>query len=184
MLAPVGLRTHRFFLLFLITNVIAATYYAVGCWKHLHWGRSRFVVPWRGSFWVDLVLAARVSIQFDFRVAGIFFVLAGVILFMAGFIVQQMRYTGKNVTQIEIDRIEEWSEANPGAVYIHQYNKGFVQNWKEELFPPKAEKHPPVPLCTPPSTQRKVPEVKHNQKEAAPKKRSTPAKKQKAKGRK
>jgi hypothetical protein len=183
MLAPVGLRTHRFFLLFLITNDLAAAYYAVGCWKHLRWELSGLAVPWSGRFWADVRLGAGVCIQFDPFVAGIFFVLAGVVLFMTGFIGQQLWYTAKNVTQIEIDRIEEWHEENPGAVYVHQYDRGFVQNLREDWFPPKAAKHAPVPLCKPPNEEERVKE-KQSQEEAAPTKRSAPPGKQKRKVRK
>jgi palmitoyltransferase len=162
-LAPIGLRTHRFFLLFLVLNDAAAAYYAVGCWRFLRWELSAYVIERSGGFWADLWIELIAMIRIQPFVAGIFLLLAGVVLFMTGFVFQQLYYTARNITQVEMDRIDGWrrkeeAEGRPNAVYVHRYDRGIWANLKEDCFPPRAARHPPVPLCEKPPEQ--VQEVK------------------------
>jgi hypothetical protein len=76
------------------------------------------------------------------------FLLLVVALTLWVFLAQQMYYVSKNVTQIELDKIddleEKWRKAKANKkVYVHAYNKGFVENWKAFLFPPVVKKHEP-----------------------------------------
>jgi hypothetical protein len=64
------------------------------------------------------------------------------------FILQQFWYISKNLTQIELEKIdtlrEKWKEEKVTQKYVHVYNRGFVQNWKEFLFPPVILAHEPL----------------------------------------
>jgi hypothetical protein len=50
-----------------------------------------------------------------------------------------------NQTQIELDKIQEArivrKRRGDNRPYVHAYDKGFLANWTELLFPPRAEKH-------------------------------------------
>jgi hypothetical protein len=60
-------------------------------------------------------------------------------LILVVFLLQQLYYISKNVTRAEIGKIDA-----AGAGYRHFYDKGFIGNWRECLFPPKVQKHEPV----------------------------------------
>jgi hypothetical protein len=116
---------------------------------------TQLVVRWHGIWWKDVVLRMQINIKLDPFVSGIFFVLSGIVVFMTGFLVQQGWTTAGNVTQIEMEKIAEWKEEQEAAgrkdaVYVHAYDKGFLRNWMEDVWPPTAKKHAPVPLCDPP----------------------------------
>lgn len=100
---------------------------------------------------------------------GAMIILVGIVIFMTGFVGQQAYYISRNVTQVELDKIDDWKEQNPGKKYVHKYNRGIVQNWKEFWCPPVAKKHPPAELWD-------VPEAQTVSKGAAPQKAQTAAK--------
>ena len=64
------------------------------------------------------------------------------------FIGQQMYYVTVNKTQVELDKIEAVMDAKEKlgdkTPYVHFYDHGIIENWKEFLFPPKIEKHKPM----------------------------------------
>jgi hypothetical protein len=96
-----------------------------------------------------------VGIKFDPFVMGAMIILVGIVIFMTAFVGQQVYYISQNLTQVELDKIDEWKELNPGKKYVHMYNKGILQNWKEFCCPPLAEKHPPAPLIEVPELPKK-----------------------------
>jgi hypothetical protein len=63
------------------------------------------------------------------------------------FLGQQIYFCSKNQTQIELDKIQEAkiAKARRGdkSRYVHAYDRGVLENWKELLWPKTAEKHTP-----------------------------------------
>lgn len=81
-------------------------------------------------------------------VLGIFVILVVIAAALLMFLFQQMYYVSINKTQIELDKIDKvkYKRKQEGVniPYEHFYDHGFVQNWKEFLFPEKVEEHDPV----------------------------------------
>lgn len=150
LLATVGERTQRFFLLFLFLNIIPSTYYAVGSYRLLRYVISTVKVRWGKSLLQNFTYGFIISLQMQPAVAGIFIILAGIAISMTFFLAQQIYYVSKNITQVELDKIdavkEERAARHITEKYVHFYDNGFVQNWKEVLFPPKVAKHAPVTM--------------------------------------
>jgi hypothetical protein len=149
MIATIGERSRRWFLLFLITNGLGAAYYASGCFKLLKWGIGKQPIRWPNRFWSDLRLWCLIALKLDYFVFMMMILLVGVTAALMFFVVQQMWLVAGNVTQLEMDKIAEWkkkqTEAGKSDVYVHAYDRGFLRNWLEMVFPPAIAKHPPVP---------------------------------------
>lgn len=53
----------------------------------------------------------------------------------------------RNVTQVEMEKIAEWEQGRESnKKFVHAYDRGFLQNWKECVFSPTAARHPPLEL--------------------------------------
>jgi hypothetical protein len=156
-MAPIGAKTHRIFLCFLLLNAMGMSYYFVNQTRYCVWifrllerrlqeyssqssrpsqYYSRPLVLW-------LVFAKKEAVIIGMTFLA--FVVASTLWF---FIIQQCWYISKNQTQIELDKIdalkEKWEEAKENRTYVHTYDRGFVQNWREFLFPPVIEEHEPL----------------------------------------
>jgi hypothetical protein len=139
-LASIGARTHRFFLLFLVTNLMAAASMAHNELRYLI---SRF-----------RAIAETAELRFVWRVVEFckwgadqeWVVFANVIglAIAAGvlltFFVPQCVNASRNLLLVEKDKITA-IERRTGKRYVNSYDRGFVRNWMEVLFPEKVEKH-------------------------------------------
>jgi hypothetical protein len=137
--APIGERTHRFFIAFLFFTVQASFYYSLGYFWVLRdlLGRiRRWPLPGTGIFnrIGNIVI---VCVEREPFVASCFFALSiiGITLFV--FLIMQIYDISHNTTQIESVKLQELKE-NTGFKYKkNPYDRGFIQNWKDCLFPPK-----------------------------------------------
>jgi hypothetical protein len=129
-------------LLFLVANVAVLLFYTRIGIAHLQWryGLFHFANPKTGAFaraeWI-----AEMLIAYEALVATNVIVLASLATILLVFLVQQCYYVSRNITQVERGRI---AMAKGQGKYRHFYDRGFVQNWKECLFPPVARRHAPV----------------------------------------
>ena len=57
------------------------------------------------------------------------------------FLIQQIYFISKNMTQIEVAKFNYLKKQ--GKKLINKYNKGFIENWKEFLFPKIIKEHEP-----------------------------------------
>lgn len=149
-MASIGERTHRFFLLFLLSDIIASSYYAWGSYLYLKY-IIRAVsnrVQWSDSAVDNIVFIFIIMFRAAPFVLGIFVMLVVIAAALMMFLVQQIYYISVNKTQIELDKIDKVKQqrklAGYNVPYNHFYNHGFIQNWKEFLFPGKVEEHEPV----------------------------------------
>ena len=151
LLATIGERTQRFFLMFLFLNIVPSVYYSVGSFRYLQWLLSTVRARWSTSRMENFMLMFIITIQNEPFVVGIAIVLTGIAVALTIFLAQQMYYVSKNITQIELDKIElvqeEREMRGDKTKYVHFYDNGFVQNWKDVLFPPKIAKHAPVTMA-------------------------------------
>jgi hypothetical protein len=85
------------------------------------------------------------GLKVDRIVAFAAFMMVGGAVMLVLFLFQQMHNIGRNLTQIELDKIDSWRRHNKGT-YVHIYDRGFWQNWVEFLLPPLAAKHEPIEL--------------------------------------
>lgn len=149
-MVSVGERTHRYFMLFLLTNIIASTYYSFGLFFYLKYfiGSALDHVYWSDSKFENFFYAFIVIFQTSPIVLGIFSVLVIITVSLLSFFVQQFYYISVNRTTIELGKIAkvklQHKLAKYDEPYKHFYDHGFIQNWKEFLFPEKVEEHEPV----------------------------------------
>lgn len=146
MLASIGERTQRFFPLFLLGNIIPSAYYAWGSYKILKAGIVALNIRWSTSIMKNVTYMAILSMRDNPLVLGELIMLTGIAVSMSFFLIQQIYYISRNITQVELDKIEMWKEYNSDKKYVHFYSNGFFENWKEVLFPPKIAKHAPVTM--------------------------------------
>ena len=145
---PVGERTHRFFYLFLITCLIASFYYAMNQYFYLCTFVNSSIHRWSKSKYGNFIITAQALIKKEQLILTSFSlaaVIAGVLFF---FIMQQTYLISNNILQIEQEKYDDLTEkrkktGNPTPV-MNFYDKGFIQNWKEFLFPPKVPLHEPM----------------------------------------
>lgn len=151
-LSPIGERTHKYFVLFLIANIVASSCFVFlqinkFAWK-IHYLSPRITWSPTGSKLQNAMIIGIILLKTDAVLLGTTFVLAVIIVTLIFFVVQQLHYIGRNETQIELEKIdyikELREEENDKTPYVHFYNHGFKQNFKEFLFPPKIEKHEPL----------------------------------------
>jgi hypothetical protein len=147
-LQPIGERSHRFFLLFLISTAFTASYYTCNEAKQfaVHLRSLSPRVNWQSGKTANALIVAHLLLRFEMPLIAFFLVLAIVAVTLIGFILQQAYYVSVNKTQIELDKIDEmvgkWKKEGVKKRYVHPYGHGFVQNWREFLFPPHVQRQP------------------------------------------
>jgi hypothetical protein len=148
-MAPIGERTHRVFLAFLALNGIASTYYFVNLVHYFAWLMERLSprIPWTASPVVNVALGGYVLLITG-PFGSVFTVLLGMIAIVLWFfLLQQCYFVSKNITQIELEKIdqvkEKWKKECVKKTYVHAYSKGFVQNWIDFFWPPVVKKQKP-----------------------------------------
>lgn len=150
LLVPIGERTHRFFLMFLLSNIIASSCLAYNSLSQMCWRISVLSprIRWTDSKLKNALIITFILSRTDIWVFGLFFVLTVIALTLSIFLIQQIYYVSKNITQIELDKYEdlqeELSKESPSKEVVNMYTKGFWGNWKAFLFPPKVEKRTPL----------------------------------------
>jgi hypothetical protein len=147
-MAPIGARSHRFFLAFLLTNIIASSYLASGELKLLKHTLTIHAIPWGSTFTDNMLMGLDCILWAEPNIAANFAVLVVIAAFLSAFLIQQIYYQSLNRTQIELDKIQDIEEGlgrraadQKGKKYRHAYDRGFVGNWKELLFPSTAASH-------------------------------------------
>ena len=144
-LAPIGERTHRFFLAFLISCTNVSAYYAYGCLKRIIF-RMLLIsskVKWTQSKANNIALGFLILVRAEPLTFSASILLIVIVIALLIFIGQQLYYVSKNITQIELDKYDtlkdKMKESGSDQKIINYYNKGIVENWKEFLFPSKVE---------------------------------------------
>jgi hypothetical protein len=67
-----------------------------------------------------------------------------VTLVLVGYLLY-LGYLGSvNVTTIERLKRAKWRKEHPREKLRNAYDRGFIENWKEVLFPEPVKSHPPV----------------------------------------
>jgi uncharacterized protein (DUF58 family) len=104
-------------------------------------------ISWRSRWQENLILGAYVLARFDLILMGFCLVLAMVAVTLLAFLLQQMWFVSVNKTQVELEKIDavkkRWQKEGVVRKYVHAYGHGFVQNWKEVLFPVDVRKDAP-----------------------------------------
>ena len=147
-LAPIGERTHRFFILFLICDIIASLIYSQTCLKYLlaviyyAMKRLNYHPSSLSSLFLFYMIITFRSCPF---VVAMFIFLVVIILVLLIFVGQQLYYVSVNITQVELDKIDrikqERLQKGDRTPFVNFYDKGFIQNWKHFLFPSRKAQH-------------------------------------------
>ena len=116
-LAPIGERTHRFFLWFLIFNMFAAGYLCETQMRQCVW-RIRYLSPkvkWGQKWSQNAFIVGIILLKTDPVISATAFVLGVIVITLAIFILQQMYFISTNKTQVELDKIDAVREAKRRA---------------------------------------------------------------------
>lgn len=146
-LASIGERTHRWFLLFLASCMTGCMYLLNGFVYMFINKFAPFInrIKWSPSSLRNLVITVILCLRLDKWSFGTMILLAVVIITLLFFIIQQMYYISQNKTQIELDKYEVEAERRKKegdkSPIINIYDKGIIGNWAEFLFPPKVKTH-------------------------------------------
>ena len=138
--APIGEKTHRLFLAFLFFTIQASFYYTYGYYRILELvlqRQRRWPYPHTTIFY-KIINVIIVSLNREPMVACCFFALGvtGLTLFI--FLCLQVSQVSRNVTQVEVGKLDDLKE--DGIILKKSpYDKGFIKNWMECLFPSKLE---------------------------------------------
>lgn len=150
LLVSIGERTHRFFICFLLSNIIASCTLAYNALAQMFW-RISVISPrvhWEQSKFKNALITLFILSRTDLWMLALFFVLTVIAFVLTMFLFQQLYYISKNITQIELDKYdmvkEEMIKNKINTPIINKYSKGFWGNWKAFIFPPKVEKHQPM----------------------------------------
>ena len=145
-LASIGEKTHRWFILFLVSCTIASIYYCIGDFliTFLSVAVASRKIRWTTSKSKNLLIYIIITLKLQKFNAACIVLFAVIIITLLVFIAQQLYYISINKTQIELDKYEYEEErrrknGNKKSV-TNFYNKGIIQNWKEFLFPTPVEK--------------------------------------------
>lgn len=105
------------------------------------------MTDWSDGFWKTLgfLVAKMISQDYWPVLSGI--VLIVIVVTLVVFTYQQLSSISKGLTQVEIDKFEnEFFRRQSEGIkdpLINIYDKGFVENWRSILFPPKIARHEP-----------------------------------------
>lgn len=148
MIAPIGERTQRWFLLFITSTTITSGFYTFCYYKYLSWKyrvyKGQMKISGAGT---DSVL---MSIIYLFQQESITFIasfaLFIIFLIVLTFTIKTFNTISNNILEVEKPKYEQQRLIRlHNRIYdpvINVYDKGFIGNWLECLFPrrPHAEK--------------------------------------------
>ena len=147
---PVGERTHRLFLMFLLSDILVAGFYSYGCFEKIYWryNANKYTIP-KNQSKLDYFLCAFVLVfEWESMALSAFVVLAVITVILLIFLGQQCFYISHNILQIEQEKyeflIQFRKEKGIDKPVYNYYDKGFIQNWKSVFFPPKVPLHEPM----------------------------------------
>lgn len=147
---PVGERTHRLFLLFLLSDIIVSGFYSYGCFMKIYWRYEsiKYQITMNQSGLDYFLMAFAMIFDIEPMAFSAFVVLAVIAVVLLIFLGQQCFYISHNILQIESEKYEYLiqfrKEKGIEKPVVNYYDKGFIQNWKSVLFPPKVPLHQPM----------------------------------------
>lgn len=144
-MAPIGERNHFIFLLFLLSCLIASSYYLYCNVCLLIYAAQNFI-SFENNFsdvLVDLLEKYPV-------VSGCTICLFVICLALFAFIFIHIKNISQNVTTVEIDKYDyirqERKKNGDNEEVVNFYDKGFKQNWIQFLFPKKPKEGKPMKI--------------------------------------
>jgi hypothetical protein len=104
---------------------------------------------WRETLSDNFLLAWRITIRKEPGLLISSGMLLLVLITLIIFVIQQAWFISVNKTQVELEKIDSvrtaWKEAGvKDYKYVHFYNRGLIENWKEFMFPPKPRNQTPL----------------------------------------
>lgn len=104
-------------------------------------------INWTDKTMTNLIVGAVVCIKVNPWVLATAIILGIMTIALICFVLQQAYYISINKTQVELDKYDdvnyEREQRGIKETYKNPYNKGFIQNWKEFIFPPTPELREP-----------------------------------------
>jgi palmitoyltransferase len=144
-LCPIGARTHRWFVVFLIFNFMSICYSSMGMILYLRLLAIAAKVRLPSGIVRRIWFLMNFGMKVDKLVSSAASMIIGGGVMILLFLFQEMHNVGRNLSRIEIDKIEKWRKQNRKP-YVHTYDTGFWRNWTEFLLPPTAAQHDPIEL--------------------------------------
>jgi hypothetical protein len=136
---PIGERTIRLFLLFIISSIAIATVGSVGFLKYA-WSLVEMYDPQnRRELLEGLAIVALQNWELVVSIASTVSVEMVLVFFLGRICVE----CSKNMTMMEWKKRDIWRKNHPNEKFVNAYDKGFLTNWKLILWPPFVAQHPP-----------------------------------------
>lgn len=140
-MASIGERNHRYFLLFLIGCIAASVYYMYGdiMVTALVMYTATKKVKWTTSPGTNVLIFMVILLKVEKWNAFCILLFLLIIIFLLFFVLQQIYYISIGKTQVELDKWDElyhrMKDNKEKKEIQNAYNHGIIQNWKEFLFP-------------------------------------------------
>jgi hypothetical protein len=136
---PIGERTCRVFLLFLVCCLAISAVGLIG-FSMFFWRRIEMypnLTAWRVYRFASVVAIDHVVELLGWSLTvG----LTATLFFFLGLLAVQC---SRNETTIERSQKRAWKKRNPGKRFVNAYDRGFVANWSSVLFPERVVTHAP-----------------------------------------
>jgi hypothetical protein len=145
---PIGERTIRLFLLFLISSWAVAIVGSIGFLKYF-WCFRNYNRANRQGIMKFLAFAALGHGSFTASMTSTI----GLVVVLAGIFFRTCFECSQNMNTNERAKQKTWQSNHPGEKFVNAYDKGFLANWKGILWPPYVAKQAPHVLPTRPSTE-------------------------------
>lgn len=104
-------------------------------------------VPWANSFWTNLQYFIIIQVNSDVYMLTVILLLTVMDFSLVFFLFQIIFLISLNKTQIEVAKLRHINSIRKqrgiNTRVKNFYDRGFLQNWKECLFPPKIDKRRP-----------------------------------------
>lgn len=139
LLRPIGERNYNVFMVYMLVSLLLSGTAFTHQLLQLRWIVTVYEsqVDWGSRKIQNAIIISVILLRSDSTLLVCTFWQGLLSAAVAGMLIQHIYHISVNVTHIEAAKIKAW-KATHAEPYVHKYDRGLVENWKEILFPPKS----------------------------------------------